>query len=735
LKTCFWEDLLLGKPVFGTADDYSNLRRQCVTAIDSVPDVESGPSARRGMILIIVFLAAVMAAGITAIYHFSAHERAREVQLWQTRLGIIADTRAAAVSEWLRQQGQELSGLADNASLQIYLTEIIAPVAAGSSSPDRNADDQARGGYLSNLLELVAHRSGFSAPPVGPAIDANVRHVGVAGISLVTIDGRVVAASPGSPPVEGPLAKFLAGAPRGEPAIKDVYLDQTGAPAMAFAVPLYAMQGGAAATSQIGWVLGVKQVAVELYPLLRQAGSVWPSAEVLLVRKNGNVIEYLSPTQEGDAPLARRFAADTPDLAARFALEKPGGFATRRDYRNTEVLITGRLIAPVSWAVVYKIGRDEALGPTEDRTRRLAIILGLLVVAVGAGVIAVWRHGTSVRALRIAGEQSELARRFEAQSRFLKLITDTQPNSMFIVDGDNRYRFANRVAAGHAGIAQEDVLGKTMASVLGPAEAARYAILNRDTMENGVSRRSIHRTAANGELRVVQAEHVLVPETLDGAAGVMVIEEDITAAVAERERRSRTLDNLIGTLIAILDRRDPFAAHHSARVSETARALAKEMGFDAAMTETVATAGILLNIGKIMVPEDVLTQDGALDEGQVRMVRESIGQSAEMLAAVEFDGPVVDILREVHAQLQGDNDGVNENGEIPITAQIVMVANAFVAMTSDRAWRRGIDEGTAAGILMIESNGRYARRVVSALLNLVDNKGLVFDSSSKSAAG
>jgi len=692
LKTCFWEDLLLGKPVFGTADDYSNLRRQCVTAIDSVPDVESGPSARRGMILIIVFLAAVMAAGITAIYHFSAHERAREVQLWQTRLGIIADTRAAAVSEWLRQQGQELSGLADNASLQIYLTEIIAPVAAGSSSPDRNADDQARGGYLSNLLELVAHRSGFSAPPVGPAIDANVRHVGVAGISLVTIDGRVVAASPGSPPVEGPLAKFLAGAPRGEPAIKDVYLDQTGAPAMAFAVPLYAMQGGAAATSQIGWVLGVKQVAVELYPLLRQAGSVWPSAEVLLVRKNGNVIEYLSPTQEGDAPLARRFAADTPDLAARFALEKPGGFATRRDYRNTEVLITGRLIAPVSWAVVYKIGRDEALGPTEDRTRRLAIILGLLVVAVGGGVIAVWRHGTSVRAVRIAGEQSELARRFEAQSRFLKLITDTQPNSMFIVDGDNRYRFANRVAAGHAGIAQEDVLGKTMASVL-------------------------------------------VPETLDGAAGVMVIEEDITAAVAERERRSRTLDNLIGTLIAILDRRDPFAAHHSARVSETARALAKEMGFDAAMTETVATAGILLNIGKIMVPEDVLTQDGALDEGQVRMVRESIGQSAEMLAAVEFDGPVVDILREVHAQLQGDNDGVNENGEIPITAQIVMVANAFVAMTSDRAWRRGIDEGTAAGILMIESNGRYARRVVSALLNLVDNKGLVFDSSSKSAAG
>lgn len=706
-----------------------------MTVIDNVPVVESGPSARRGMILIIVFLAAVMAAGITAIYHYSANERDREAQLWQTRLGIIADTRAAAVGEWLRRQGQELLGLADNASLQIYLTQMMAPVANGVPSPDRQADDQARGGYLSNLLELVAHRSGFSAAPVGPAVDANVRRVGVAGISLVTIDGRVVAASPGSPPVEGPLAEFLAGAPRGEPAIKDIYLDQTGAPAMAFAVPLYAVQGGATAASQIGWVLGVKQVAGELYPLLRQAGSVWPSAEILLVRKNGNVIEYLSPTQESEGPLVRRFAADTPDLAARFALEKPGGFAIRRDYRNAEVLITGRLIAPVSWAVAHKIGRDEALGPTEDRTRRLAIILGLVVIAVGGGVVAVWRHGTSLRAVRIAGEQAELAQRFEAQSRFLKLITDTQPNSMFIVDDENRYRFANRVAAWQSGLAEEDILGKTLASVLGPAEAARYEILNRDTMENGVSRRSIHRTGANGELRVVQAEHVLVPETLDGAAGVMVIEEDITAAVAERERRSRTLDNLIGTLIAILDRRDPFAAHHSARVSETAKALAQEMGFDSEMTETVATAGKLLNIGKIMVPEEILTQDGALDEGQVRLIRESIGQSAEMLAAVEFDGPVVETLRQVHAQLQGDNDGVAETGEVPITAQIVMVANAFVAMTSDRAWRRGIDEGTAAGILMTESDGRYARRVVSALLNLVDNKGLVFDSASKSVAG
>lgn len=683
-----------------------------MTSIDNDPGARPGLWARWGIGLTAVFLAAVMVAGIAATFQFTANERAREAQLWQTRLVIVSDTRAAAIAAWLRRQTEELSGLADNAALQLYVTQLLAPIASPNpelGTPGRGAEDQARTGYLSNLLAVVAHQAGFSAAAAGPDVNANVRRIGVAGILLVTLGGRVVAASPESPPLEGTLSEFLAGARRGDSAIKDIYLDQTGTPAMAFAVPLYTVQGAslpgnAGAAGQIGWVLGVKQVASSLYPVLRQPGAVWDSAEALLVRRNGNVIEYLSPTQEGDAPLSRRLAVDTPDLAARYALEKPGGFGTRRDYRGAEVLVTGRTVAPLSWAVVYKIGRAEALGPVEERTRRLAMILGLAVLAIGIGMVAIWRHGSSVRAARATAEQAALARRFEAQSRFLKLITDTQPNPMFIVDGDNRYRFANRVATGAAGISEDDVLGKTLASVLGPATA--------------------------GDLRVVQAEHVRVPETLDGPPGVMVIEEDITNAVAERERRARTLDHLIGTLISILDRRDPYAAHHSARVSETAASIAREMGYDEAMIETVSTAGRLLNVGKIMVPEDVLTHDRELDDDQVRLVRESIGKSAEMLASVEFDGPVVDTLREVQRILQpeGATEGKTDvvSDDVSTAAQIVMAANVFIALTSDRAWRTGIDEADAAGRLMADSDGRYPRRVVSALLNLVDNKGLAF---------
>ncbi|MEE8515168.1 MAG: hypothetical protein V3T02_00880, partial [Alphaproteobacteria bacterium] len=67
-------------------------------------------------------LLAAAAAGVFAVFKFVDVERARELQSWQARLGIVADSRFGAVNGWLERQFGELTGLAENASLQIYLT-------------------------------------------------------------------------------------------------------------------------------------------------------------------------------------------------------------------------------------------------------------------------------------------------------------------------------------------------------------------------------------------------------------------------------------------------------------------------------------------------------------------------------------------------------------------------------------------------------------------------------------
>jgi len=139
---------------------------------------------------------------------------------------------------------------------------------------------------------------------------------------------------------------------------------------------------------------------------------------------------------------------------------------------------------------------------------------------------------------------------------------------------------------------------------------------------------------------------------------------------------------------------------------------------------TAQTAGRLMNLGKLLVSAEVLTRADALDDDEVRRIRDGLLHGADLLAGIEFDGPVVETLRQIGERWDGGGPTARAGDDILITAQIVAVANAFVALTSSRAWRPGIAPAEAVGELLKDSGGAYARRVISALANLVDNRGL-----------
>ena len=114
---------------------------------------------------------------------------------------------------------------------------------------------------------------------------------------------------------------------------------------------------------------------------------------------------------------------------------------------------------------------------------------------------------------------------------------------------------------------------------------------------------SYQRTHVNTVAKLLMLEHAF--ETW-GTNRV----ELLTDFVNERERRARTLNQLVKTLVDVVDKRDPFAARHSTRVAHVARAVAKEMNLSDTEIETADIAGNLLNLGKIMIPPEVLAHPG-----------------------------------------------------------------------------------------------------------------------------
>ena len=129
----------------------------------------------------------VIVAAVALAVRLVEVESERDLRVWQARLGVLADSRATAVGDWLERQVEVANGLAQNASLQIYVTELA--LAGGDRAGV--TDEAAQAEYLRNLLVVTADRTGFASAPLGPRVGANVPRGGTAGLAIVDAQGCI----------------------------------------------------------------------------------------------------------------------------------------------------------------------------------------------------------------------------------------------------------------------------------------------------------------------------------------------------------------------------------------------------------------------------------------------------------------------------------------------------------------------------------------------------------------
>ncbi|SDG40887.1 HD domain-containing phosphohydrolase [Roseospirillum parvum] len=684
-----------------------------VGSAESPEEAREARTARLKMAAIAGALGLVAVIGVALVFHFVNQERERELQNWQVRLGIVADSRAADVRRWLDEQFDVLSGLADNASLQLY--------AMGLMGSGESAEETMEGGYLRNLLEATAQQSGFAAEIPEQTVNANIAPSGKAGLAILDPRGSILLATRFMPPPPEGFATVLAQAAEGRPALYDIRPGAGGAPTIGFAVPLFAVQEGAG-SEPIGFVVGLRPADKALFSRLRQPGETSRTAQSYLVRARGAVAEYLSPLADGTAPLQKTMALDTADLAAAFALKSPGGFGIRRDYASAEVLVTGRAIAGTPWTLVRSIATSEALAATDQRLRTLLIVFLVVIAAVLVGAIALWRHGTSMRFAQMAARHKVAAEKLSNYMKFMRVVTDGQPTAIAAVDREGRYTFANKGATWQSGLEPEQMLGKTLVDVMGPFQAKKFMDLNEEVIDRGQPRSSVQ-TLEGAPPRIVKSEHIPLAGDRDHPPSALMVIEDITELMDERAKRESTMRDLVSTLVSLVDSRDPYSANHSARVAQVASAVAQEMGEDDQVVQTVDIAGNLMNLGKVLVPTEILTKTERLTDEEMRIVRDSMVKTADLLGHIAFDLPVSPTLRQLQERWDGAGYPDGLSGEqIIVGARIVAVANAFVSMVSPRSFRAAMPFAKASSILLEDAGTRFDRRPIAALINYVENR-------------
>ncbi|HET8922776.1 MAG TPA: HD domain-containing phosphohydrolase [Candidatus Acidoferrum sp.] len=172
----------------------------------------------------------------------------------------------------------------------------------------------------------------------------------------------------------------------------------------------------------------------------------------------------------------------------------------------------------------------------------------------------------------------------------------------------------------------------------------------------------------------------------------------------------------IEALSLAIEAKDHTTHDHLRRVQTYAVEIAKELGLDEAQSNAIRAASMLHDIGKLAVPEHILSKPGRLTPEEFEKMKIHPIVGADILDRVQFPYPVVPIVRSHHEKWDGTGYPDGLRGEaIPIGARILSAVDCFDALASERPYRRAVTPEEAMSTLSAEKGQSFDPRVVEVM--------------------
>ena len=186
---------------------------------------------------------------------------------------------------------------------------------------------------------------------------------------------------------------------------------------------------------------------------------------------------------------------------------------------------------------------------------------------------------------------------------------------------------------------------------------------------------------------------------------------------AHRALRAEGSFSVLDAMITSVDNKDSYTRRHSEDVTEYALWLAEEMGLSEETQRTVRVGGLLHDVGKIGVPDEILRKPGRLTAEEYEVMKRHAHLGALMVAGVPGMEFIIDAVRSHHEHWDGQGYPDALAGEdIPLLGRILAVADAFSAMTTDRPYRQGMDPGAALGEIQRHIGTQFDPALAQAFL-------------------
>ena len=215
------------------------------------------------------------------------------------------------------------------------------------------------------------------------------------------------------------------------------------------------------------------------------------------------------------------------------------------------------------------------------------------------------------------------------------------------------------------------------------------------------------RNELEDHLRDRNAELIRVNKMLKTEVSLRLEEEGmLRKSFAKLEK---LLDDTIGAITTIVEKKDPYMIGHQQRVSQLSCAIGREMGLGSDQMRVIRIAALLHDWGKIFIPAEILRKPGKLSQAEISVVRTHPDANYEILKKIDFSGSIADIVRQHHERMDGSGYPLGlKGGDILMEARIIGVADVIESMVTNRPYRPALGEE-------------------AALKEIADKKGILYD--------
>jgi PAS domain S-box-containing protein len=190
----------------------------------------------------------------------------------------------------------------------------------------------------------------------------------------------------------------------------------------------------------------------------------------------------------------------------------------------------------------------------------------------------------------------------------------------------------------------------------------------------------------------------------------------------------RSLYGSISAIAGMVELRDPYTAGHEKRVGMLAAAIGQELGLPERQIEGLRVTGSIHDIGKIVVPAEILSKPTRLSVHEFAIIKEHSQTGFELLKELDFPWPVAEAVLQHHERLDGSGYPRGLRGEeIILEARILMVADVVESMAGHRPYRPALGIDKALDEITSHQGKFYDESVVEACVRLFTEKGFVLE--------